>query len=57
MRADGTVASHGFGRSSVCHCVDTDSKAAAHLPFPGIGHLRADGKGYDWVPANYTALR
>lgn len=31
--------------------------AAAHLPFPGIGHLRADGSGYDWVPANYTALR
>jgi hypothetical protein len=31
--------------------------AAAHLPFPGIGHLRADGKGYDWVPANYVALR
>ena len=31
--------------------------AAAHLPFPGIGHLRADGKGYDWVPANYTSLR
>ena len=31
--------------------------AAAHLPFPGIGHLRADGKGYDFIPANYTALR
>ena len=31
--------------------------AATHLPFPGIGHLRADGKGYDWIPANYTALR
>ena len=31
--------------------------AAAHLPFPGIGHLRADGKGYDWIPANYTANR
>ena len=31
--------------------------AASHLPFPGIGHLRADGKGYDWVPANYTSLR
>ena len=30
---------------------------AAHLPFPGIGHLRADGKGYDWIPANYTVLR
>ncbi|MBV8605318.1 MAG: MBL fold metallo-hydrolase [Pelomonas sp.] len=23
---------------------------AAHLSFPGLGHLRADGKGYDWVP-------
>lgn len=34
-----------------------DWAAAAHLPFPGIGHLRASGKGYDWVPANYTALR
>lgn len=31
--------------------------AVAHLPFPGIGHLRADGKGYDWIPANYTANR
>ncbi len=31
--------------------------ASAHLSFPGIGHLRADGSGYDWVPANYTALR
>jgi len=29
---------------------------ASHLPFPGIGHLRADGKGYAYVPANYVAL-
>jgi hypothetical protein len=28
-----------------------------HMAFPGIGHLRPDGKGYDWIPANYTALR
>ena len=28
--------------------------AAAHLPFPGIGHLRAEGKGYAWVPVNYA---
>lgn len=21
---------------------------------PGIGQLRADGKGYRWLPANYT---
>lgn len=29
---------------------------ASHLPFPGLGHLRAEGKGYAYVPANYTAL-
>jgi glyoxylase-like metal-dependent hydrolase (beta-lactamase superfamily II) len=27
---------------------------AAHLPFPGIGHLRAEGSGYAWVPAAYV---
>jgi glyoxylase-like metal-dependent hydrolase (beta-lactamase superfamily II) len=31
--------------------------AAAHLAFPGIGHLRAEGKSYNWVPANYTSMR
>jgi len=31
--------------------------AGAHIAFPGIGHLRAEGKGYVWVPANYTSLR
>src|SRR5450830_1034883 len=25
----------------------------AHLAFPGIGHLRKEGKGYDFVPVNY----
>ena len=30
---------------------------AAHLPFPGIGHLRAEGKGYSYVPANYAGPR
>ena len=29
--------------------------AVAHVSFPGIGHLRADGKSYRWLPANYTA--
>ena len=27
----------------------------AHLSFPGIGHIRAEGKGYAWVPVNYGA--
>ena len=26
----------------------------AHVSFPGIGQLRPDGKGYRWLPANYT---
>lgn len=30
---------------------------AAHLPFPGLGHLSANGKGFHWIPANYTQIR
>ena len=30
--------------------------AAAHLSFPGIGHLRREGKGYRFVPANYSVV-
>ena len=29
--------------------------AVAHVAFPGIGQLRADGKGYRWIPANYRS--
>jgi glyoxylase-like metal-dependent hydrolase (beta-lactamase superfamily II) len=29
--------------------------AAAHVSFPGIGQLRPDGKGYRWLPVNYSA--
>jgi glyoxylase-like metal-dependent hydrolase (beta-lactamase superfamily II) len=31
--------------------------AGAHLPFPGIGHVRADAKGYAWVPVEYGPIR
>ena len=31
--------------------------AASHLPFPGIGHLRLEGSGYIFVPANYSVPR
>ncbi|MDX7998186.1 MBL fold metallo-hydrolase [Xenorhabdus sp. Reich] len=27
---------------------------AAHLPFPGIGHIRKDEQGYTWVPIEYS---
>lgn len=32
---------------------------AAHLSFPGVGHLRkaAGGKGYVFVPLNYSSLK
>lgn len=30
---------------------------SSHLSFPGIGHLRADGKGYRFVPLNYSGLK
>jgi len=33
---------------------DGDLVAAAHLQFPGLGHLRAAGKSWTWVPANYS---
>ena len=30
---------------------------ASHLSFPGLGHLRSNGKAYQWVPVAYTQLR
>ncbi len=29
--------------------------AIAHVSFPGIGQLRAEGKGYHWLPVNYQS--
>jgi len=29
--------------------------AAAHVPFPGLGHLQADKHGFRWIPINYSA--
>ncbi|MYN10016.1 MBL fold metallo-hydrolase ['Massilia aquatica' Lu et al. 2020] len=30
---------------------------AAHLQFPGLGHIRSQGKAYQFVPVNYTIPR
>ena len=30
--------------------------AGMHLPFPGIGHVRKEPKGYAWVPAEFAPL-
>ncbi len=29
----------------------------AHLPFPGLGHVRRDQVGYTWVPVEFSAIR
>ena len=31
--------------------------AGAHLPFPGIGHVRSDGDSYTWVPVEFGPIR
>lgn len=28
--------------------------AVPHLPFPGVGHVRAVGDGYEWIPVEYA---
>lgn len=30
--------------------------AAAHIAFPGIGHIRSAGGRFEWLPANYTTV-
>jgi glyoxylase-like metal-dependent hydrolase (beta-lactamase superfamily II) len=52
-------------RSAVASRKSTFAKAAkdktllagAHLSFPGLGHLRAEGKGYVWVPVEFSPIR
>ncbi|WP_409934759.1 MBL fold metallo-hydrolase [Paraburkholderia sp. BCC1884] len=29
---------------------------AAHIAFPGLGHIRKNGNQYEWVPVNYSAV-
>ncbi|OOR99185.1 MBL fold metallo-hydrolase [Haemophilus paracuniculus] len=31
--------------------------AAAHLPFPGLGHIRQEKEGYRWMPIEYRLIR
>lgn len=30
--------------------------AGAHISFPGLGRIRAEGSGYVWVPVNYSIV-
>jgi len=31
--------------------------AGAHLPFPGLGRMRAEAEGFAWVPAEFGPIR
>lgn len=34
--------------------VSGDLLGGSHLPFPGLGRLQAEGKGYRWLPVDYS---
>lgn len=46
-------------RAKVFQAVAKDGAlvGVSHLSFPALGHLRSNGKGYQWVPVAYTQLR
>ena len=46
-------------RAKVFQAVTKDGAlvGVSHLSFPALGHLRSNGKGYQWVPVAYTQLR
>jgi hypothetical protein len=43
-----------FGHGSGLPLVS--SVGAAHLPFPGLGHLRRDADRYTWVPVTFRSI-
>lgn len=44
-------------RTKLFHQLAADRTMAMgyHLPFPGIGHVRANGKGFEWVPMPWVS--
>ncbi len=48
-----------LGSIALMKTIATDGSlvAGAHLPFPGIGHIRSEGQGsYAWVPIMFQPL-
>ncbi|MFG1466388.1 MBL fold metallo-hydrolase [Xanthobacter sp. DSM 24535] len=45
-----TVRADAFGRFAR----ERTLIAVPHMPFPGVGHVQADGAGFAWVPVTYT---
>ncbi|MES2152401.1 MAG: MBL fold metallo-hydrolase [Pseudomonadota bacterium] len=55
--SDSTLAAHERKAEFDQAAKNGDFIGAAHLQFPGLGHLRSNGKGYTWIPVNYTVPR
>jgi glyoxylase-like metal-dependent hydrolase (beta-lactamase superfamily II) len=64
-RPDVTMSFDSNGKRSAMervHAFDAAAKGgyligAAHMQFPGIGHIVKDGKHYRWIPVNYIQMR
>ncbi len=55
--SDSTAAAAQRDKVFKAAAADGSLIAAAHLQFPGMGHLRANGKSWVYVPVNYTRMR
>ena len=55
--SDSTAAAAQRDKVFKAAAADGSLIAATHLQFPGMGHLRANGKSWVYVPVNYTRMR
>lgn len=55
--SDGAAAQMSRDKTFTRAAKDGIPIAAAHLQFPGIGRLKANGKGWQFLPANYLRMR
>ncbi|MFC5512345.1 MBL fold metallo-hydrolase [Massilia jejuensis] len=55
---DGDQKAAAAARKKLFDAVARDGSlvGGAHLQFPGMGYLRSEGKGYRWIPVNYTRM-
>ena len=67
MKLESSIVGSAVDNPDISLRFDSDAPAAAatrrklledaapdHLPFPGLGHVRKDGRAYTWVPVDYV---
>ncbi|MES2935210.1 MAG: MBL fold metallo-hydrolase [Pseudomonadota bacterium] len=55
--SDAKEAAHAREQAFTQAVKDGAIVGASHIQFPGLGHLRSVGKGFQWIPVNYTQMR